>query len=164
MKCRVATQKQIRKFNKEYVYHLSPITILAILWTSESKLKFGYEKMRKMADRVNYRYDDIAQGYISFDDLKECLKEDDGVDVPFSLDKQECHTLDDARRIAEYTQKAFATVVFASVLCDKFHFGSVKTQQSIKWLCEVFDEIKGNREAIKRLQERYYTDFLIQVR
>lgn len=162
MKCRVPTQRQLYKARQEAVYELSPVVILSILYVCENKLHFGFEKMRKVADRVNNRYDDITQKYVSFEDLKECLK-DDGIEIPFSLDAQPCHTLDDARRIAEYTQKAFATVVFSSVLVDKFLFGSVKSQQAVKWLCDTFDRLKDDPKTYRALRDRYYNEYQIQV-
>ena len=163
MRCRVPTQRQLDKARQEAVYELSPVVILSILYVCENKLHFGFEKMRKVADRVNNRYDDITQKYVSFEDLKDCLK-DDGIEIPFSLDYQPCHTLDNARRIAEYTQKAFATAVFSSVLVDKFLFGAVKSQQAVKWLCDTFDKLKENRREISELQERYLNDYGIQVK
>lgn len=164
MKCRVPTnQHQLDKARCEAVHELSPVTILAILLVCETKLHFGFEKMRKAADRVNNRYDDLSQKYITFDDLKECLQ-DEGIEIPFSMDYQPCNTLDDARRIAEYTQKAFATAVFSSVLVDKFLFGSVKSQQAVKWVCDAFDQLKDDRKAYRALQERYINDYQIQVK
>lgn len=163
MKCRVANKKQLDKVRRETVYALSPVAILSILWVCESRFHFGYDKMQKAADKISARYDDISQGYVSFEDLKECLKDVDGVDIPFDMKCQPYNTIDDARRIAEYTQKAFATAVFCSVLCDKFDFHSVKATQAIKQFCTVFDELKYNDDAIRKLQERYFTDYQIRV-
>lgn len=61
------------------------------------------------------------------------------------------------------TQKAFATTVFASVLCDKFWFTAEQAQQAVKQLCNVFDKMKDSPKTIRTLQERYYSDYEVMV-
>lgn len=163
MKCRIAAANKLKKARQEACFALSPVAILSMLYVGEFKLHFGREKLRKLALKVSDRYDDLSQKYISFDDLKECLREVDGVEIPFSMDFQACNTLDDAKKIAEYTQKAFATSVFASVLVDKFGFHSVKAQQAVKQLCDVFDKMKDSPKTIRTLQERYYEEYEVKV-
>lgn len=164
MKCRIADSKTLRKKCSEAVFALSPVSVLSILFVGETKLQFGYDKLRKLADKVNDRYDDISSGYLTFDDLKECLISDNGVEIPYEIKYRPTHTIDDAIRNAEYTQKAFATAVFASVLCDKFLFGKVKTQQAVKWLEKTFDTLKDRPQIVKELQRRYFCDYEVQVR
>ena len=163
MKCRVATQRQIRKKCDEETWKLSPVAILSMLYVGEVKLRFGYEKMRKLASCVSYRYDDISKKYVTLEDLIECLKRTDDVCINYEIKYRPTYTLDDATRNAEYTQKAFATTVFASVLCDKFLFKKTKAQQAVKWLEQTFDKLKDRPRAIKALQERYFTDYEVMV-
>lgn len=163
MKCRIANQRQIRKQCDETVRALSPVAILSMLFVGETDLKFDYESLRKLAEKVNDRYDDISQGYVSLDDLIECLGDVDGVNIPYRIKYRETHTLDDAVRNAEYTQKAFATTVFASVLCDKFWFTAEQAQSAVHSLESAFDVLKDRPGAIKALQERYYTDYEVMV-
>jgi hypothetical protein len=134
-----------------------------MLFVGETKLQFGYEKMRKLAECVGERYDDISQKYVTLEDLIECLKDTDHVSLDYKIEYRPTHTLDDAIRNAEYTQKAFATAVFASVLCDKFWFKDKKAQQSVKWLEQTFDKLKDRPRAIRALQEIYFTDYEVSV-
>ena len=164
MKCRVASEKQVQKYLRNYVYSLSPVSIISIMYVCENKLHFGFEKMRKVADRVNNRYDDISKGYLKFDELKECLSEDDGIEIAYDLNfRRPAHTYDEARKNAEYTQKAFATAVFASVLCDKFLFHQTKVYQSIKWLETTFDRLKDRPSELKELLRKYEDQYKVKI-
>lgn len=156
MKCRVRSQKQLDKLRSDAVHRYSPISITAMLTVCESKLHFGNEKIRKAAKEISNSYDSISKHYISFEDLKECLHDYDGVQVPFDFEhKQSYDTIDDAEALAAYAQKAFACAVLCTVLCDKFGFRTVKAQQAVNQVCDTFDHLKDNRRALNE-QKTYF--------
>lgn len=161
MKCRVRTQRQLDRVRSQSVKELSPVSIVAMLTVCIDKLHFGREKVRKAASEIDYSFDSITKDYVAFKDLKEDLLEQ-GVDIPFDFDHfQPCFTIDDAEKNTFYVEKAFACAVFCTVLMDKFLFGSVKTQQAVKQLCVLCDELKNDRNRLKDLEKMLLDKFEI---
>ena len=46
---------------------------------------------------------------------------------------------------------------------DKFLFGHVKTQQAVKQLCALFDELKNDRNRLKELEKRLLDSYEINI-
>lgn len=165
MKVRVPNQHRLDKIRQEICNDLSVVSVASMLMVCDKKLHFGYEKMRKAAKAICYLFDSINGGYVDFYDLQECLQEADGVTIPFDMKtKQQCNTIDDAQRIAEYTQKAFSCAVLCTVLCDKFWIQSTKANQSVKQVCAIFDELKNDATAVTEYETRLRNDFEIAIR
>lgn len=164
MKCRVMNERKLAKKLEEADKSLSAVSIASMLMVCEVKHRFGYDKMRKAAQQISYSFDSINCDYIDFDGLKEALEENDGVILPFDLKTyQACHTADDAQRIAEYTQKAFACAVLCTMLCDKFGFKQKKAQLAIKQFCSLFDELKRNRAFMKEYETHLLQKYSISL-
>lgn len=163
MKCRVLSQHKTDLYRKRKVNEMSKVTVAAMLGVCELKLHFGEEKMKKAAKEIERGYESLTEKYVTFEDLKECLAETDGVVIPFSFDPQKSETLDDQIRIAEYTQKAFACAVLCTVLCDKFLFGQKKAQQAVKQLCDMFDEFYKSKNTLSQYLKELYIKYYIQV-
>lgn len=162
MKCRIATRRQLDKEREKTVHETSAVSVASMLMVCEKRLHFGYEKMRWAARYISDQFDLVNEDYMNLDDYIESLRDYYGVEIPFDVHtKQTCITLDDAQNIAFFMQKAFATVILCTVLCEKFGFGSKKTQQAVKQFCTIFDEMKRDRKALTEYEKHLYDVYQI---
>ena len=162
MKCRIATRRQLDKEREKTVHETSAVSVASMLMVCEKRLHFGRDKMRWATRFISDQFDLVNQDYMKYEDFVEGLKDFIDVDIPFDLQTaQRCVTLDDAQNIAYYTQKAFATAILCTVLCEKFGFGRVKTQQAVKQFCTIFDEMKRNKKALTEYERHLHDVYQI---
>lgn len=162
MKCRIASSRKLEKERAKTVNKSSPVAVASMLMVCEKRLRFGYLKMRWAVRYISDQFDLVNQGYMNYEDYVESLRDYYGVNVDYDLKTPKtCNTLDDAQRIATYTQKAFATAILCTVLCEKFGFGRVKTQQAVKQFCTIFDEMKQDKNALTEYEKHLHDVYQI---
>lgn len=162
MKCRIATRRQLDKEREKTVHETSAVAVASMLMVCEKRLHFGYEKMRLATRLISDQFDLVNEDYMNLDDYIESLRDYYGVEIPFDVHaKQTCVTLDDAQNIAYFTQKAFSTSILCTVLCEKFGFGSQKTQQAVKQFCTIFDETKRDKKALTEYERHLHDVYQI---
>ena len=72
-----ATQADVEKAKQQAQTHAITMVWAVFFTALRDKERFGYKRLRRVWDEVNYISDSIDKGYIDIDDLVNELKEHD---------------------------------------------------------------------------------------
>lgn len=72
-----ATQADVEKAKRQAQTHAINMVWAVFFTALRDKERFGYKRLRRVWDEVNYISDSIGKGYIDIDDLVNELKEHD---------------------------------------------------------------------------------------
>ena len=72
-----ATQADVEKAKRQAQTHAINMVWAVFFTALRDKERFGYKRLRRVWDEVNYISDSIDKGYIDIDDLVNELKEHD---------------------------------------------------------------------------------------
>lgn len=74
-----AAIKQVEKIEKKHLEKLTNEYHLIWIWALRNKYEFGTKRINDILDKVGEIAQDITEGHISFDDIREALEDEIGL-------------------------------------------------------------------------------------
>lgn len=79
----VNTRKDQRKFEQEVIQRVQDVVMIYAVAVLVDEFDFGNEEVNRFIDRLKLKSDCIDDKYLTWDELKQIIKDEIGVDIDF---------------------------------------------------------------------------------